>query len=132
MMLQQHWKTVGVIFTGGQGTWVIKLSSIFHSQKKKLDPSFTFPVKAQDLCGESVCVSAREREGEKKDVHQQTSTYRQGGLAFRHGRENTHTTRKHVMSLSEAPMRAGETDRTPPHSHRQGGHQSFCLSETCV
>ena len=54
-------KPAGVIFTGGQGTWVIKLASIFHSLKKNLpprpsppSPPFTFPVKAQDLCGKSV------------------------------------------------------------------------------
>lgn len=54
-MMLQPWKTAGVIFTGGQGTWVIKLASIFHRQgKKTLPPPLTFPVKAQDLCGKFV------------------------------------------------------------------------------
>lgn len=60
-MMLQPWKTAGVIFTGGQGTWVIKHASIFHRQIKNTPPPPTFPVKAQDLCGKfvslkSVCV----------------------------------------------------------------------------
>ena len=54
-MMLQRWKTAGVIFTGRQGTWVIKLASIFHRQKKKT----LAPVKAQDLCGKSVSVCGR-------------------------------------------------------------------------
>lgn len=37
LMMLQRWKTTGVIFTGGQGTRVMKLASfIFHNQKKNV------------------------------------------------------------------------------------------------
>lgn len=38
-MMLQHWKMAGVIFTGGQGTWVIKLASSYFPLPKKSAPS---------------------------------------------------------------------------------------------
>lgn len=89
-MMLQRWKTAGVIFTGGQGTWVIKLASIFHSQKKKLVPppppnsTFTFPCQSTRPPWE-VCIIPR-RLWESEDV------LRHGGLNSRHGQDHlTHT-----------------------------------------
>lgn len=97
-MMLRRWKTAGVIFTGGQGTWVIKRLHFPQPEKKTLPclpspvppppPFFTFPVKAQDLSGKSVsCV------GERRCAHTQTRRSR-----FRHGRDRqTHTGRSCLM-----------------------------------
>lgn len=71
-MMLQRWKTAGVIFTGGQGTWVIKLASIFHSLKKTRAP-LHLPCQSTRPLWE-VCI-VRRRVWESEDVHKQMRTH---------------------------------------------------------
>lgn len=65
------WKAAGVIFTGEQGTWVIKLASIFHSLEKPR-PSFTFPVKARRPQREDVHTQGRHTSRHGEIAHENT------------------------------------------------------------
>ena len=89
LLMLQPWKTAGVIFTGGQGTWVIKRASIFHRQKKKkthsllLLPSLSkHKTSAGSLSHWRVCVRVCVRSPPLENAQLQALLWRHIGIVF--------------------------------------------------
>ena len=90
-MMLHRWKTAGVIFTGGQGTWVIKLAPIFHRQKKKLASPFHLPCQSTRPLWEVCVVRESEDEHRAADTHSDKEVSLQTCERLDTPQENTQT-----------------------------------------
>lgn len=110
-MMLRRWKTAGVIFTGGQGTWVIKRLHFPQPEKKTLLPSPVSPPPLYLPCQSTgplweVCIMCGRV---KMCTHSDTEVPLQTWAGSPHTpRENTHRpVVSDVMSRSECLVDLG-------------------------